>query len=400
LRVVFPGRRWGGPGPDFQGAVLATLAGQLIRGDVEVHVRARGWVQHQHAADPNYARVILHVVQVADAVIPTHGPGWHVPTVALLPMRGPPPAGGRRRGRRAVERAPCTRSPRRQQAVVEAAGRLRFEARAARFEADLTVVEPDQAVWRGVAEALGYQGNVAPFATLADGLPWLAAAEVVQARGRVGLAGVLLGLAGLIREATLPEAHAWRWWQRQRGARPLLASAAWRTVQVRAANHPAVRCRGLAALAARWQAPSETRGTRGGEGPAAVVLAAVDAAAGQRRPQLWTAVAAGPWIGRGRAQAITINVLLPFAVAAGSPVAAALFERLPGEPPNRVVRYMAAQLNLAARPASPLPFRSAWHQQGLLQLFHTTCAVRDCAACPARSAESDATNRRLPTSNG
>src|SRR6476646_11885047 len=36
VRVVYPGRRWGGPGPDFQGAVLALSDGSLVRGDVEV----------------------------------------------------------------------------------------------------------------------------------------------------------------------------------------------------------------------------------------------------------------------------------------------------------------------------------------------------------------------------
>src|SRR5919201_5824485 len=66
LRVLFPGRRWGGPGPDFRGAVLALPDGSLLRGDVEVHRRASGWQQHGHAADPAYAWVVLHVVQAVD----------------------------------------------------------------------------------------------------------------------------------------------------------------------------------------------------------------------------------------------------------------------------------------------------------------------------------------------
>src|SRR6266481_4641586 len=49
LRVVFPGRRWGGPGPDFVGAVLAQADGTLVRGDVEVHGRASSWAGHRHA---------------------------------------------------------------------------------------------------------------------------------------------------------------------------------------------------------------------------------------------------------------------------------------------------------------------------------------------------------------
>src|SRR5919198_6570821 len=67
LRVVFPGRRWGGPGPDFRGAVLALADGTLLRGDVEVHRRSSGWAAHGHATNPAYADVVLHVVGREDA---------------------------------------------------------------------------------------------------------------------------------------------------------------------------------------------------------------------------------------------------------------------------------------------------------------------------------------------
>jgi hypothetical protein len=91
-------------------------------------------------------------------------------------------------------------------------------------------------------------------------------------------------------------------------------------------------------------------------------------------------VAAPPWIGRGRAQVVVINVLLPFAAAAGLADAARLFERLPGEPTNRVVRYMASQLG-----GPDLRFRGACQQQGLLHLFKLTCATRLCERCPAHA---------------
>jgi hypothetical protein len=142
LRVVFPGRRWGGPGPDFRGAVIARPDGALLRGDVEVHRRASGWAQHGHARDPAYANVILHVVQVVDA--PTlQASGRAIPTVALrLPGAAPLPA-----------LAPCWPTTPDIMGVVEAAGRERFRAKVARFEGDLAVVDPDQVLWRGLAEA-------------------------------------------------------------------------------------------------------------------------------------------------------------------------------------------------------------------------------------------------------
>jgi hypothetical protein len=111
----------------------------------------------------------------------------------------------------------------------------------------------------------------------------------------------------------------------------------------------------------------------------------VRVAARARWPRLWPELHASPFIGRGRAQVIVINVLLPLAAAAGVVEAARLFERLPGEPLNRIVRYMAALLGSE----SGLRFRGACQQQGLLHLFKATCATRHCEACPARRAPPD-----------
>ncbi len=370
LRVVFPGRRWGGPGPDFRGAVLAESSGRLIRGDVEVHVRASSWAAHRHASDPSYAGVVLHVVQLAD-VLALDGRGQHVPTVQLELRPGDAGALAAERLWRRTPPAhgPCVREAASVRHVVEAAGRARFRARVARFEGDLHAVEADQVVWRGVCEALGYRRNTQPFGQLADAVPWPQAAAVVAERGPVGLAGLLLGTAGLLSEATLPEAHAWRALQRSLGLRPALRRSSWDRAQLRAGNAPEQRCRGLAELTARWST-----------GPADYVLQQVAAATRARWPKLWQATRAAPWIGRGRAQGVAINVLLPFAAACGLADAEALFERLPGEPGNRVVRYMASQLS-----ESGVRFRGACQQQGLLHLFKFTCAARVCERCPARA---------------
>jgi hypothetical protein len=375
LRVVFPGRRWGGPGPDFVGAVLADATGKLIRGDVEVHVRASSWAAHRHVRDRAYSGVVLHVVQVADVLV-LDGRGGHVPTVQLEPEPDLHQAWPKREYERQRQPVPCVREAAAVLQIVEAAGRERFRARVARFEGDLSVVEADQVVWRGVCEALGFRRNTLVFGQLADAAPWSLAAAVAADRGPVGLAGLLLGTAGLLAEATLPEAHAWRALQRSLGVRPALQRSAWDRRQVRAANAPEQRCRGLAEVAARWVGAASS-GARCG--PAQQTCDQVAVAARQRWPRLWQFARASPWIGRGRAQVIAVNVLLPFAAAAGSADAEALFERLPGEPANRVVRYMAQQLG-----GPGIRFRGACHQQGLLHLFKFACAARVCERCPAR----------------
>ena len=238
-----------------------------------------------------------------------------------------------------------------------------------------------------MCEALGFQRNTRSFGQLAEAVAWPQAARVAADRGPVGVAGLLLGTAGLLAEATLPEAHAWRALQRGLGLRAALSVASWDRRQLRAANAPEQRCRGLAELAAAWAAERWC-------GPAEQVLEAVRQAARARRPRLWPLVKASPWIGRGRAQVIVVNVLLPFAAAAGLAEASAVFQRLPGEPPNRVVRYMAAQLGAPA-----VRFRGACQQQGLVHLFKLTCATRSCEKCPARHGGPGATSEDCETSN-
>ncbi|MDQ6672595.1 MAG: hypothetical protein M3069_17945, partial [Chloroflexota bacterium] len=152
----------------------------------------------------------------------------------------------------------------------------------------------------------------------------------------------------------------------------------------------------LAEVAARWVASSVGGPADRRRGPAEQLLDAVRIAARARRPSLWRLVHASPWIGPGRAQVIVVNVVLPLAAAAGVAQAAELFERLPGEPSNRVVRYMAELLG-----GPGVQFSGACHQQGLLHLFNLTCAGRICERCPARGHPGpgpDATNGLLDPS--
>lgn len=346
LHVVYPGRRWGGPGPDFQGAVIALEDGSLLRGDVEVHVRASGWAQHHHAGDPAYRNVILHVVTGADALV-LDPRGAPLPTVVLAPVAISLP-----------EILPCMSNAPDLLERLLAVGRARFRSKAARFEADLTVAPAGQVLWRGIAEALGYTQNTAAFAALADAVPWATARQRVRAQGEQAFAAHLLEVAGL--QSALGASPS-------RGVVPALRPEQWQLGMVRPGNHPVRRCRGLAALAARWAIGSFS-------GPADAVLRSLENS-DRRPPRPWASVLVSPWIGPDRARAIAINVLLPFASASGWQAAETLFESLPGEAPNRTVRHMANQLRLR------IPLDSACLQQGLIGIYKATCETRACETC-------------------
>lgn len=59
LKVLEPGRWNFERGPDFLDAELE-IAGQRLRGDIEIHVRSSDWARHRHGRDFEYNRVILH----------------------------------------------------------------------------------------------------------------------------------------------------------------------------------------------------------------------------------------------------------------------------------------------------------------------------------------------------
>lgn len=90
LRVVRRGRWNRLPGPDFREAEFTVGEGagaELLRGDVEVHLRAADWDQHRHAEDPAYDGVVLHVVLFpAPREWTRGGGGRRIPILELLPL--------------------------------------------------------------------------------------------------------------------------------------------------------------------------------------------------------------------------------------------------------------------------------------------------------------------------
>lgn len=60
IEVVSPGIWNAEAGPDFLKAHLR-IDGRDLHGDVEIHLNDDGWFHHQHAGDPRYNQVILHV---------------------------------------------------------------------------------------------------------------------------------------------------------------------------------------------------------------------------------------------------------------------------------------------------------------------------------------------------
>jgi len=90
LRVLDSGKPAESVGPDFKSAELM-IGGDVVRGDVEIHLRASGWRDHKHDRDLEYNGVVLHAVLTAedDAEYDTLHNGEQVPRFVLEPYLFP-----------------------------------------------------------------------------------------------------------------------------------------------------------------------------------------------------------------------------------------------------------------------------------------------------------------------
>ena len=389
VQVVFCGRPNVADGPDFLDASINVDGLGLLRGDVEVHVRARDWMTHGHHRDPGYNQVVLHVVWDADSLWTERQDGEHVTTVSLKGCLALPSVDTTGETRRSpswdcTDRARSV-GPDEVGRILDAAGDARLAAKSARFEGDMAVEPPAETLYRGLMRALGYGRNREPFVELAGLIPWSAIealASPVPEQERPGaITSWLLGVAGLL---SLSSESARKRWRRSYLTKEMQSSQ-WRMTGVRPANHPVRRMEGAGEVLSRFM----------GEGLVEALKRAVLLAAGHRDPGLIIElVSAPPAIGWERAREMAVNVILPFFHAIGDKneslrrAALQLFALAPAGPGNRKVKDMALQLGIGGTFGVPV---SARREQGLIHLIEGACRHGWCAGCPlGRAAPSSA----------
>jgi Protein of unknown function (DUF2851) len=353
---VFPGWFSTSAGPDFRDALIAGVGAELQYGDVEIHVVDSAWRAHGHDRDPAYDGVILHVVLRRDSTVPTvTSSGREVPVLELgLVLLAPVTDLARSFSdwRPAIVRCPAhlAGSADMLTTIAESGGR-RFRDKVQRAVADVEALGEDEALYRSLAESLGYSANRAAFRRVAEALPFsllssLTAFQVEQ---------LLLSAAGLAHQDGLLTAYI---------EGPVLKPGELVTFRVRPGNSPAARLRGLARLIATHR-----------QGLAAAIAS---------RPveelwQLFVVEADTVLVGRGRADDIVLNVALPYLSAYGSVDGTAALALLPAPADNRWVKSL--RRHLAASGLTIRPYR-ALHQQGLLDLSLRFCRYDHCEACP------------------
>jgi hypothetical protein len=374
VTVENPGRWNLEAGPDFSSAVL--LIGRekrRVAGDAEIHIFPNDWKNHRHHADPRYGNVRFHITWFAGKVDESIFPPGTVHIVladsctadldsidlSAYPYHEP----------RAAAKFPMAGElPDEMIRILESAGEERLWQKTQRMAWLIQRRGEAQALYEETAAALGYKHNKAPFRKLAQSLP-LEALAPYGADWKTVYA-VMLGISGLLPsqpEPRWPEASKkelrslWDcWWREQHKWEEIVSlnKSEWRLAGVRPLNHPVRR---LAALA-QWAAASLFSAPRLDRGAFSQGL----------EPCFWNKQLGwsgkeipAELVGQDRAQAIFLNVIVPYRLATGDSI---VLQNLPVEPMNSVIRETA--YTLFGPDHSPKLYRTALARQGLIQMFH------------------------------
>jgi hypothetical protein len=396
LDVLYPGRPSDSPGGDFRDA--AVLVGDAVRhGCIEIHIRTSGWETHGHHLDPHYNCVVLHVVLQQDSNGKTRlENGSIIPTLVLdkdlisiehgeeLPL-------------------PCIRAhtPNLGECL-EKLGEIRLSNKVERFRMDIQTTDPEQALYAGLLEALGYSKNKKPFLALARHAPvqnfkFLAGegSDLLSVQSRLlGLSGLLPSQRGLDQTSNdylLELENGWR----ESLLGQAMSFSEWDLFKVRPCNYPVRRIIALSDLILRFRRRGWLEGRRRVLGNLMVRNSKVDLCTLLlvRSNGYWSShydfclpqSTRRSWLlGRERAAEITINVILPFFIAwsklrGENAFASALnniYRKHPLCETNSIHKHMLGQLKTGKALVN-----SCLRQQGLLHLYKAYCTQARCVEC-------------------
>lgn len=415
IKIIYPGRINDNRGADLLDAVIATSRG-FAKGDVEIHVKSSSWWAHRHHRDPNFNRVILHVVLWHNAIAATRlQNGEEVPTLALNRYTGIP---HEKSGNNILPPTnlgmPCRKAAQRSNMdiigeVLDIAGEERFSAKVGEFRAELNRMKASQSLYQGIMGALGYAKNKLPFLELAHRMPIEVlesiSSKMSDAEFLARQQALLLGTAGLLPSQcsnwhTTNEDDRWIYtleeiWDSSRLAEAM-SEDDWRVFKVRPNNFPTRRIAAMSYLLLRYREKGilaaiagklmETMAEKGyRELEKALVVTTDGYWAGHFDFGLPSRLITPTLIGDRRAADIIVNVILPFAFAWGefdcqpglAGKALELYRRYPRLSVNTLERHMSNQLGLNSDSVS-----SARRQQGLIHIYKTRCSQGKCHVCP------------------
>jgi len=404
LRVIYLGRLNGDNGPDFRDAVIAMNESNLIKGDIEIHVKSSDWYGHGHHSDPEYNNVVLHVVAQRNASSVTFTQNSKsVPVVCLSCDHWC------QAYLMSYQQLPCFQIAKCEDkqafmGLLGIAGKERFKQKAALFQVNLHQEGGGQVLFQSMARALGYSKNTVSFEELAHRLPLNFIQRTELRESLVLKQAWLLGTAGL-----LPSQRSRRRFPKGRETQELeqvwqlvgkgaktMSENDWHLSRVYPNNYPVRRIVAQSYLLQRYCKEGLLMGMLQAVRSAPLMAGCrvlenglivfgsdywqkhfdLDIGAKTRKSAL---------LGHNKAAEIVVNVILPFAFAWGritgelglKEKAIEFYNHYPKLVDNGITRHMVRQLCLEG-----VSDFTACRQQGLIYLFRNYCREGRCSQCP------------------
>jgi len=251
-------------GPDFKGAAVDIGESRLV-GAVEIDPEPEDWERHGHSVNPAFNEVVLHVFGGTGPLpfrrfFTRTSDHRNVIQVRLdlelanSPSRERPPA-------RAMFGRCSSKlrglNPSELESLLQASARHRLENKARRFARSAQIHGWDQAIYEGIAEALGYHPNQLPMRVLAQRHP----IRELLAQSPTRREATLFGSSGFLdaagHDSARPATRAylrglWEEWWRLRDSESVLPGIRWSLTGIRPLNHPHRRLGALGAVLDVW----------------------------------------------------------------------------------------------------------------------------------------------------
>lgn len=380
-------------GPDFSDAAISINGGEPILGSIEIDLADRNWDLHGHATNSAFDETVLHVfVDQSDREFFTRTKSnRNVPQVRIDPAALPEAFSASiplaRPGRC---QAPLKNLPDDNvRSVLDAAAQFRLQKKAARMRAQIDSQGMNEALFQGIAAALGYKENKLSFMLIAQRASLKSLRENPD-----DSEAIVFGLAGFLEISDLDAyktsaknyvRQLWdRWWpHRDAMQRFILPPKLWKLSSTRPVNHPQRRLAAMSILIRKW--PAFRRALeKQTAAPVKELLAQLDHPFWKFRYTLTAPAPKEPiaLIGESRIADILANVVFPFWRAQDIDVWPK-YTKLPARLTNRRLETAAARL-FGNDPRRREFIKTVAHQQALLQIYEDFCLQdnSDCAHCP------------------
>jgi hypothetical protein len=401
VQVSYQGQFNTARGPDFRN-VIVNLDGEILRGDVEIHVNSYDWTAHEHHEDVYYNNVILHVVM--NAGLQKYTIKENGEAIEILELKSQVSDEIRK-----LLQTPETASEEERstycdllsavdndtlESILSAWGLRRFKNKARRFSAALLLSDFDQVLYEGMMEALGYDKNKHNLLSLAQAIPL----NDIRAWQREGLSAlelvaILCCSSGLLErcakqlDARLAQLLTQAYERQSFFARRLQID--WQLFRIRPLSHPLYRIFAMASLIHKTSEQGLMEFFR------ERVLA--DKTDGKKVFQAFAGIFADaalpgterlPRPGKGLVGNIYVNIFLPVSYMYCEKHSDTetreriirYYSEFPALQENHVTRFMCRYLSPSHMRAVN---RKTLLQQGLMEIFHRYCRHHLCAECQA-----------------